>query len=159
MGLMIEVGIDGAWRYWSGEITYGAIAREDDEVLFEDFEGEEIPLNRGSGNASEYLALRMALRWLKYLGKTGEKILVRSDSRMLVNQMSGLWRCKRGKYKPIYEECVQLAGKFDDLEFEWIPREDNTEAHDLADRGFEMLGVEEEIHELDKRFLRAAGIE
>jgi len=67
-------------------------------------------------------------------------MVVRSDSKMLVNQMSGEWKVTKkafrnrdeSSYVDKYLEAKELAGKFADLTFKWIPREQNAEADELS---------------------------
>ena len=85
-----------------------------------------------SNNYAEYSALVAALNELLRRGLTRE-VTVRSDSKLLVNQMKGSWRRKKGGYLEKYKEASELAKKFERLTFVWIPREENSEA-DLLSR-------------------------
>jgi len=87
-----------------------------------------------TNNYAEYVCL---IKALEYLGSLrDEKITVFSDSRLLVNQMKGEWRFKKGAYREKYIEAKELAGRFSDLRFEWIPREKNSEADELTNVAF-----------------------
>lgn len=90
-----------------------------------------------SNNVAEYAALVKALRELLSLGWQNEEVVIRSDSRLLVNQMTGWWEARGGLYYPWYLEAVKLAQRFPKLKFAWIPREQNEEADRLSRMAYE----------------------
>jgi ribonuclease HI len=85
-----------------------------------------------TNNFAEYHALVMALKKLKSMGWTKD-VTIRSDSRLLVGQMSQRWKVKGGGYIEEYKVARDLSAGFGTLKFEWIPRERNEEA-DLLSR-------------------------
>lgn len=87
-----------------------------------------------TNNFAEYFCLVRALKYLHL--HRDEKIKVFSDSTLLVNQMKGKWRVKKGAYLEEYLKARELADSFAKLEFEWIPREKNTEADELTNIAF-----------------------
>ncbi len=86
-----------------------------------------------SNNRAEYEALVEALQWLLDNGYQEERIVVNSDSIMLVNQMQGKWKINKGLYVVAHKKAGMLAEQFTFLSFKWIPREENEEA-DLLSR-------------------------
>jgi probable phosphoglycerate mutase len=60
-------------------------------------------------------------------------VLVKSDSQLLVGQMSKGWKVKGGMYVAKLKEVRDLMKEFSSVSFEWIPREANEEA-DLLTR-------------------------
>jgi ribonuclease HI len=103
-----------------------------------------------SNNLAEYTALVKALRELINHGWQNEKVTVKSDSMLLVNQMRGLWYAHGGLYYSAHAEAVKLAKMFKDLTFVWIPREENEEADALSRKAYEEYckakGVEPKYH-------------
>ncbi len=95
-------------------------------------EGNDVVGDNVSNNYAEYSALVAALNDLLKRGLTTD-VTVKSDSKLLVNQMKGSWKRKKGGYLEKYKEASELAKKFERLTFEWIPREKNSEA-DLLSR-------------------------
>ena len=87
-----------------------------------------------TSNVAEYAAVRELLNLLLYRGDAlrHQKIMVYSDSRLVVNQLSGLWKIKGGEYIPILLDIKTLLPKFDDLTFWWVPRDLNMEADQLT---------------------------
>ena len=98
---------------------------------------EEVSLDIGWGtnNQAEYKALEAALRAAK--NHDAEKIMVRSDSQLLVNQMKGKYKVKDARLKLLKAELDHLVSAFEDVHFEYIPRELNSRADELAKAGAE----------------------
>jgi ribonuclease HI len=90
-----------------------------------------------SNNLAEYTALCKALKELINHGWQNEEVVVKSDSRLLVNQMTGWWEVHGGLYYPAYAEAVKLAQSFSKISFMWIPREENEEADALSRQAYE----------------------
>lgn len=68
---------------------------------------------------------------------SGDSILVKGDSQMAINMMQGKYKpCKGKLYWPQYTRCKILVQILHGLnvcvEFEWIPREQNTECDELS---------------------------
>ena len=85
-----------------------------------------------TSNFAEYTALAEALKRLRALGVEGD-VIIRSDSKLLVGQMSEGWKVKGGMYLERLKEARELLKEFGSVRFEWIPRERNQEA-DLLTR-------------------------
>jgi ribonuclease HI len=128
---MIEVYTDGRAEPNPGLGTYGYVIYRDGRRIHSEhgFAGREV-----TNNYAEYLCLIKALEHLK--AHRDEDITVFSDSMLLVNQMSGKWKFKRGAYSERYLEAKELVSSFSKLRFEWIPREKNAEADELTNIAF-----------------------
>jgi len=85
-----------------------------------------------TNNFAEYTALVEALRRLIALHITGD-VVVKSDSKLLVGQMTGEFGVKGGGYVGKLKEAKDLLKEFESVAFQWIPREENAEA-DLLSR-------------------------
>lgn len=128
---MITVYIDGLAEPRNPGIgTFGYVIYNDGKKIKESngFAGESV-----TNNYAEYTALLKALKELVELGLTMEELIIKSDSRLLVKQMSGIWKVKKGAYIERYKEVNELAKRFASIKFVWIPREENREA-DLLSR-------------------------
>ena len=128
---MIEVYTDGRAEPNPGLGTYGFVIYKDGKRLRSDHgvAGQAV-----TNNYAEYLCLIKALECL--WPHRDAAIEVFSDSKLLVNQMKGEWKFKKGAYREKYVEAKELAGKFSNLKFRWIPREKNTEADELTNIAF-----------------------
>jgi ribonuclease HI len=91
-----------------------------------------------TNNVAEYSALIRALQRVRKLGLDKEKIMVKSDSKLLVSQMKGQWKVKGRRIVPLHGEAKELA-KGLDIDFLWVPREDNEEADRLCRLAYESI--------------------
>ncbi len=128
---MIEVYTDGRAEPNPGLGTYGYVIYKDGKRVHSEHgvAGREV-----TNNYAEYFCLTKALERLA--PHRGEEVTVYSDSTLLVNQMSGKWKFKRGNYAEKYLAAKELAGEFSRLRFEWVPREKNSEADELTNIAF-----------------------
>jgi len=60
----------------------------------------------------------------KVPGSIGEA-LVRSDSKLVVNQVNGEWRVEDEKLIEVSEKARDLIEKIGPVRLEWVPREEN----------------------------------
>ncbi len=91
-----------------------------------------------TNNVAEYSALIRALQVIKKLGLDKEKILLRSDSKLLVSQMKGKWKVRGTRIVPLHSKAAELT-KGLDIAFQWIPREENEEADRLCRVAYESI--------------------
>jgi len=127
---MITANIDGlAEPRNPGTGTYGYVIYEGKKKLAE---GGGLAGYAVTNNYAEYTALVEVLKRLKELKTEGE-VVIRSDSQLLVGQMSKKWEAKGGGYLGKLKEARDLLKEFGSVMFEWIPREQNEEA-DLLSR-------------------------
>jgi len=134
----IEVWFDGACgpRNPGGRMGMGVLIRRGGEVLAK--EQQELPAAPGNtNNVAEYLALTRALEILIAAGLTGETILVRGDSNLVIHQMFGnargrRWKIKGGAYAETALRARALLGDFRAISGEWVPRHLNAHADALS---------------------------
>jgi ribonuclease HI len=126
----VIVACDGASRGNPGPAGAGAqITDPDGVVLAEVAEG----LGTATNNVAEYTAVIRGLERALELGAAS--VLLRSDSQLLINQLTGRYRVKSPHLQPLHRRVRQLAAGFDSIEFEHVRRERNTEADRLANQG------------------------
>ncbi len=89
-----------------------------------------------SNNVAEYTALIRTLFYLRKERKTEEVIEIRSDSKLVVEQMKGNWKARRGLYLEKSIQAKRLSAQFEHLTFKWIPREDNEKADSLSRKAY-----------------------
>ena len=122
--------IDGAARNNPGPAGAGVyVEAEADRPAEEIFE----PLGSTTNNVAEYRALLLALTRAQELG--ADDVEIRSDSRLLVEQMNGNFRVKAGHLKPLLSEAVQRAKRFRRFSIAHVRREENKKADRLANLG------------------------
>ena len=101
-------------------------------------EGSGLAGREVTSNYAEYTALAEALKKLKALGLEGD-VLIRSDSQLLIGQMSKGWKVKGGMYVEKLKEAKDLMRDFGSVSFEWVPREQNSEADLLTKVAYEKV--------------------
>lgn len=130
--MRVVINCDGAARGNPGPAGAGAVVVDRDNdgaVLAEVAEG----LGETTNNVAEYTA---AIRGLEEASRLGARdVLLRSDSLLLVNQLTGRYRVKTAHLQPLHRRIRDLVRDFDRVEFEHVPRERNVEADRLANRG------------------------
>jgi ribonuclease H / adenosylcobalamin/alpha-ribazole phosphatase len=126
----VIVHCDGAARGNPGPAGAGAIIVGDDgTVLAEIAEG----LGETTNNVAEYTA---AIRGLEEAERLGARTVdLRSDSQLLINQLTGRYRVKTAHLVPLHRRVRELVRGFDRVTFEHVPRERNVEADRLANVG------------------------
>lgn len=62
-------------------------------------------------------------------------MLLRSDSRLLVEQLSGRFKVKNATLQRLHNEARKLAAGFARVRYEHVPRERNKQADRLANAG------------------------
>lgn len=95
----------------------------------------------GTNNTAEYKALIEALRVLIEAGYTNAKVRVFGDSMLVINHVVGSWKCKAENLKPLLLELQNLRKEFKDIDFDWVPRESNSEADKLSKEGLEFKNI------------------
>jgi len=87
-----------------------------------------------SNNLAEYAGV---LHILKYLSsRPPGRVTIRGDSKLVINQLNGKWRVRKGLYLSIAVETKELLAYLRGLgwqiNFCWIPREHNEECDALS---------------------------
>lgn len=125
----------GGWGGWGFAIVDGAGA----EVLAR---GGVLERSAAmTNNVAEYTAALECVRaWLE-LGIDGP-ILVRGDSKLVIEQMSGRWKAKQGAYLAVYRELRELVDRTAvRVTWAWVPRTENARADELSKQELVRRGV------------------
>jgi ribonuclease HI len=110
-----------------GHATYGWVLYGPDGNLVEAGKGY---IGHGKGmtnNVAEWAALEAGLAYLLDQGIT-RAVTCRGDSRLVVQQVNGVWRCKKAHLQAYLDRVSILLEEFDSWLVEWVPREENAEA-------------------------------
>ena len=128
------VNCDGAARGNPGPAGIGAVVRDErGRVLRKVAEGIGVATN----NVAEYRAALAGLQAARELG--AKSVLLRSDSRLLIEQLAGRFRVKNPTLIRLYQEVRDVTRTFPGgVAFEHVPRELNRDADRLANRGVDM---------------------
>ncbi|NUP51107.1 MAG: bifunctional RNase H/acid phosphatase [Catenulispora sp.] len=123
------VEADGASRGNPGPAAYGALVADaaTGEVLVELAEGLGVVTN----NVAEYRGLIAGLRAAHALDPDAE-VEVRMDSKLAVQQMSGLWQIKHPAIRLLATEARTAFPRADAVRYTWVPRAQNKRADALG---------------------------
>jgi probable phosphoglycerate mutase len=128
--LRLILHCDGAARGNPGPAGIGVhIADEDGATLAQIAEG----IGEATNNVAEYSAAIRGLERARELGAA--VVLLRSDSKLLIEQLSGRWKIKARNLLPLHRRVRELAEAFERVDYEHVPRERNAVADRLANEG------------------------
>lgn len=130
---MIVAYIDGGARGNPGPAGYGVRIEDEQGALISEFHGF---LGTSTNNVAEYNGLLAALRYAREHGH--RKVRIKSDSELLVKQMTGEYRVKHPGLQPLYQEARTLAGSLDRVVYEHVRREQNKDADRLANLAMDL---------------------
>jgi ribonuclease HI len=136
---LIEVYFDGLCQPINpgGISCYAFLVKSGGRTIYSDYGIAVEPFSQDStNNVAEYTALVKALQWLleKNLGST--KVEIKSDSQLIVNQLTGDYKVKSKRIVSLYKQVLLLKRKFQDIEIKWVPREENREADRLTNKAY-----------------------
>jgi broad specificity phosphatase PhoE/ribonuclease HI len=128
----VIINADGGSRGNPGPAGYGAVVfAADGTVLAE----RAASLGVATNNVAEYSGLIAGLEAARDLGAS--RVTARMDSKLVVEQMSGRWKIKHPDMKPLANRASALVAVFDLVDFEWVPRAENSYADRLANEAMD----------------------
>jgi ribonuclease HI len=136
----IIIYTDGGSRGNPGKAAIGVVyCNEKEEIInkFGEYLGDGL-----TNNEAEYRAVIFGLKKFKTLfggsmAKVSE-VEIRSDSELLVNQMSGKYKIENEKIQKFFIEIWNLKIDFKEVKFKAIPREKNKEADALVNQALDL---------------------
>ena len=125
--------IDGGARGNPGSAGFG--------VHVQDEEGREVASLYGylgvqTNNVAEYAGLLAALKWA--LANKVARLSIRSDSQLLVRQVSGEYRVKNPVLQQLHAAALSMMRQIGRVRVEHVPREQNKDADRLANRALDL---------------------
>lgn len=121
-----------------GHAAWGAAVRVDGEFVLR--AGGYCGVGpKMSNNVAEYSAFNAAAEeCLKHPGI----VIIKGDSKLVVEQLNGRWKVNGGLYTPFYEKAKVLWGKLKNrASLEWIPRDENSICDVLSKQVLHDMGV------------------
>ena len=121
------VEADGGSRSNPGQAAYGAVVidPESGEVIVECAE----LIGIASNNVAEYSGLVAGLEAVRELDPEAT-VLVKMDSKLVVEQMSGRWKIKHPDMRALAMKARDVL-PYENVEYQWIPRAENSRADAL----------------------------
>lgn len=132
---MIEVYFDGLCQPINpgGIACYAFLVKKDGRTVYRDCGIAGEPFSKDStNNVAEYTALINALNWLLENNYSSAKVMIKSDSQLIVKQLTGDYKVKARRIMDLYKQVLLLKTNFKDVQIDWIPRENNREADRLT---------------------------
>lgn len=83
-----------------------------------------------TNNVAEYRALILGLKWA--LANGYDDITARADSKLIVNQVAGVWGVKFPHLQVLKDEVDELTYQLDSFTISYVPRAQNAEADRLC---------------------------
>jgi ribonuclease HI len=130
---VLTIYTDGASRGNPGEAAFAYVISRDGKPVIEKAEC----LGQMTNNQAEYTALVRALEHALELGPR-HRVIVHSDSELMVKQMSGEYRVKNEELRGLYEQASALRQRFDGLvTIRHVRREQNKRADQLCNEALD----------------------
>lgn len=125
---------DGGSRGNPGPAAYGFVLTRPGAPDLE----ENDFIKQATNNIAEYTAVVRALERAKELG--AERVIIKSDSELMVKQMNGQYKVKNEGLLPFYLEAVELRRGFKNVQFQHVRREYNKDADRLCNDAMDARG-------------------
>ncbi len=131
--MILYAATDGASRGNPGESGVGVVVRDEQGTTVLSLSGY---IGRATNNIAEYTALTLLLKHMADIPCT--RLEVQSDSELMVRQVNGQYRVKDPDLKRCHAEVHRLCSNAPfEFVLRYVPRENNSEADRLANRGIE----------------------
>jgi ribonuclease HI len=134
----IQVYFDGLCQPYNpgGTAWYSFIVKKEDNTIHREY---GLAARNSTNNVAEYMAIIKALEWLHDNNYENENIVIKGDSLLVINQVERNFKVRATNIIPLYHKVMSLISKFNHLQVEWIPREQNYEADKLSCRAYEEI--------------------
>ncbi len=125
------INTDGAARGNPGPAASSFIVRDSSGQIIVQ---EGVVLGETTNNVAEYTAVKLAFNKIvqEFSGLLPADVEVLSDSKLVVEQLSGNFKIKNPNLKIIFDEVKLLEEKIGDVIYRYIPRGENSQADLLA---------------------------
>lgn len=128
---MITIFTDGACFGNPGPMGIGVVIYKDNQKIHELSQF----IGNGTNNIAEYRAVISAIEFIGSICLVSEKILIKSDSQLLVRQLNGEYKVRDKTLFQLYQKIKSFKLN---ISFVHIDRELNTEADKLSKQAIEV---------------------
>ncbi len=140
----IKVFFDGCSKINPGEAGAGYVVTSDTQVV----KGYHY-LGIQTNNYAEYNALILGLKSIEKLKDNPNiNVNVYGDSNLVIKQMKGEWKVKADHLRIMFNEARALTLQFPNIEYNFIPREQNKEADKLSNIAVNLQSTKLGFYEL-----------
>jgi ribonuclease HI len=149
-GEAMNIYFDGACEPVNpgGHMGWGIAVMVDGAVV-ETQSGYQAPSPTTSNNVAEYLGACMALRRALEATRTPapREIMIRGDSKLVIEQLNGRWKVRNGLYVPHYEQAKALLCELQlvpglEVTLAWLPGAENVHADKASRAELEKRGIQ-----------------
>jgi ribonuclease HI len=132
----VAVYFDGGSRGNPGPAAIGAVVLDptDDPPRVLATVSEAIGVT--TNNVAEYRALIAGLEAARAV--PARSVVVRGDSKLVIEQVAGRWRVKQPHLKPLHAQACALLGEFDRVDLVHVRRDLNGEADALVNAALDL---------------------
>jgi len=127
--MKVIINTDGASKGNPGISAIGATIKNEKGILLAKISRR---IGNMTNNQAEYRAVIASLEKALELGAS--RVLLHTDSELVVKQIKGYYRVKKDTLKPLHGKVIDLIGKFSGFDIKYIARSQNREADRLANR-------------------------
>ena len=122
-----KLQFDGCSKNNPGLAGAGAVIYHEEDELWADhfFVGEN-----ATNNHAEYTGLILGLQQATLMGI--KNLTVEGDSLLVINQMTGKYKCNSQNLIELYDKAKELEDKFENISFVHIYRNKNKKADELS---------------------------
>jgi ribonuclease HI len=124
---MHNLYVDGGARGNPGPAGIGAVLFDEDGHKIDELASF---IGEATNNVAEYRAMIAGLEMAIDLGV--RRLMVYSDSELMVRQLKGSYKVKNEGLKPFHQQAKSLLSRLDEYELNSIPREKNADADRLV---------------------------
>ncbi len=129
----------------NGHAGYGALVKRNGVIIWE--QAGYVGFGEGmTNNVAEYAGVIAIMKYL-IQNKIAQSVIF-GDSDLVIKQLDGKWKAKRGAYLPYYKEAIELRRKLPRMQLRWIPRYQNTDADYLSKQAINARRPEEQQREI-----------
>ena len=129
----VELYIDGAARGNPGPAGVGVVIKDADKKTLKEFCKY---IGETTNNVAEYNALLYGLQEALLL--KADDICVNVDSELVARQLTGSYRVRDEKIRPLFEQAVHMLNGFKSFEVRRIDRKENSAADKLANKAINL---------------------
>jgi len=129
----LEIFTDGACSGNPGIAGIGVVVKEKGKIVKKLSQA----IGEATNNIAEYSAVVYGLQ--EALIKKADEVVIKTDSELLFNQLTGNYKVKNQNIKPLFEQIKHLATGFKDVKILQVPRAQNKEADELAKASIKSL--------------------
>ncbi len=99
-------------------------------------------LGKQTNNFAEYMAVIKGLNLALQNGV--KRATLRSDSELMVKQMTGIYKVKSPVIQPLHAQAMALVSQFESVHFEHVRREFNVEADRIANLALDRPSLDQD---------------